>query len=224
MYIGMATRKFIIPGVEATAALAMLAEIWTDMSRLGSGAGPISWAGGRPCHHERTGQRQRGHARPGHRSRRRVLGPCRQVEIISRLDARPHSKLVYTGYLLPSRPPDRDTAMIPQLLLVMLAGWLHRHQQQVITYVRAENRILKAYLSGRRLRLPDTDRCCLAALAQPLGRTRLKEVATIVMPDTLVRWYRRHIAPKSAGSKNRRPLGRPQMRPQRSNTSESGRR
>jgi hypothetical protein len=43
--------------------------------------------------------------------------------------------------------------MILHLLIAMLAGWLQRHQQQVITYVREENRVLKAQLRGRRLRL-----------------------------------------------------------------------
>jgi hypothetical protein len=51
-----------------------------------------------------------------------------------------------------------------QLLLAMLTGWLQRHQQQVITYLQAENHILKAQLGGRRLRLTDTERRRLAAL------------------------------------------------------------
>ena len=102
-------------------------------------------------------------------------------------------------------------AMILQLLLAMLAGWIHRHQQQVITYFLAENRILKAQLGGRRLRLTDTERRRLAVLAHPLGRTRLKVVATLATPDTLMRWYQRLIAQKFDGSQQRRPLGRPRV-------------
>ena len=49
--------------------------------------------------------------------------------------------------------------------------------------------MLKAQLSNRRLRLPDTERRRLAALAYPLGRQRLKEIATVATPDTLLRWY-----------------------------------
>jgi transposase InsO family protein len=93
----------------------------------------------------------------------------------------------------------------------MVAGWLQRHQQQVITYLLAENRLLKAQLSGRRLRLTDTQRRQLAALAQPLGRQRLKELATLVTPDTLMRWYKRLIAQKFDGSKHRAQLGRPRV-------------
>jgi putative transposase len=101
--------------------------------------------------------------------------------------------------------------MILQLLLAMLAGWIQHHQQQVITYLLAENRILKAQLGGRRLRLTDTERRRLAALAYPLGRERLKAVATLVTPDTLMRWYKRLIAQKFDGSQQRRPLGRPRV-------------
>lgn len=70
--------------------------------------------------------------------------------------------------------------MILHGLIAMGAGWLQRQQQQVITYLLAENRVLKALLGSRRLRLTDTKRRRLAALAYPLGRQRLHEVATIV--------------------------------------------
>jgi putative transposase len=99
--------------------------------------------------------------------------------------------------------------MILHVLIAMVAGWLQRHQQQVITYLLAENRVLKAQLSGRRLRLTDTERRRLATLAHPLGRTRLQEVATIATPETRLRWYTRLIAQKVDGSRPRRPCGRP---------------
>jgi putative transposase len=101
--------------------------------------------------------------------------------------------------------------MILHILIVMVAGWLQRHQQQVITYLLAENRVLQAQLGGRRLRLTDTERRRLAALAHPLGRKRLKEMATIATPDTLLRWYQRLIAQKFDGSTQRRQLGRPRV-------------
>ena len=47
--------------------------------------------------------------------------------------------------------------MLP-VLIALLAGWLQRHQQQVITYLLEENRVLKAQRGGRRLRLTDTER------------------------------------------------------------------
>jgi putative transposase len=101
--------------------------------------------------------------------------------------------------------------MILHVLIAMVAGWLQRHQQQVIAYLVEENRVLKAQLGGRRLRLTDTERRRLAALAHPLGRQRLKEVATLVTPETLLRWYKRLIAQKFDGSTHHRQLGRPRV-------------
>jgi Homeodomain-like domain len=101
--------------------------------------------------------------------------------------------------------------MLLPVLIAMVAGWLHRHQQQVITYLYEENRVLKAQLGGRRLRLTDTERRRLAALAHPIGRTRLQDMATIATPDTLMRWYHRLIAQKFDGSRHRCRLGRPRV-------------
>jgi putative transposase len=101
--------------------------------------------------------------------------------------------------------------MILHVLIAMVAGWLQRHQQQVIAYLLEENRVLKAHLGGRRLRLADTERRRLAALAHPLGRKRLKEVASLATPDTLLRWYKRLIAAKFDGSTRRRLGGRPRV-------------
>ena len=101
--------------------------------------------------------------------------------------------------------------MILHVLIAMVAAWLQRHQQQVIMYLLAENRVLKAQLGGRRLRLTDTERRRLAILAHPLGRQRLTELATLVTPDTLLRWYQQLIAQKFDGSKQRRALGRPRV-------------
>ena len=99
--------------------------------------------------------------------------------------------------------------MILHVLIAMVAGWLQRHQQQVIAYLQEENRVLKAQLGGHRLRLTDTERRRLAALAHPLGRKRLTALATLVTPETLMRWYQRLIAQKFDGSKHRGQLGRP---------------
>jgi hypothetical protein len=99
--------------------------------------------------------------------------------------------------------------MIPHVLIAMVAGWIQRHQQQVITYLLAENRVLKAHLGGRRLHLTDTERRRLAALAHPIGRTHLQAMATLVTPDTPMRWHRQLIARKFDGSQHCQRLGRP---------------
>ena len=101
--------------------------------------------------------------------------------------------------------------MILHVLIATVAGWIQRHQQHVIAYLHEENRVLKAQVGNRRLRLTDTERRRLAALAHPLGRKRLTEVATLATPDTLMRWYQRLVAQKFDGSKKRRQLGRPRV-------------
>jgi hypothetical protein len=101
--------------------------------------------------------------------------------------------------------------MILHVLIAMVAGWLQRHQQQVIAYLLAENRVLKAQLGYRRRRLTDTERRRLAVLAYPLGHQRMHEAATIVTPDSLLRWYHHLIAQKFDGSHHRHHLGRPRV-------------
>ena len=101
--------------------------------------------------------------------------------------------------------------MILHVLIAMIAGWLQRHQQHVIAYLQEENRVLKAHLGGHCLRLTNTERRRLAARAYPLGRKRLQEVATLVTPDTLLRWYRQLIVRKFDGSTQRQQLGRPRV-------------
>ncbi len=45
-------------------------------------------------------------------------------------------------------------ALIFQLCVSAMAGWVNRGQQQVIEYLVEENRVLREQLGGRRLRLP----------------------------------------------------------------------
>jgi putative transposase len=58
------------------------------------------------------------------------------------------------------------------------------------------------------VRLDDDQRRRLAAKAKGLGRKLLREVATIVTPETLLTWHRKLIAQKYDGSGKRGP-GRP---------------
>src|SRR5262244_2492515 len=83
-----------------------------------------------------------------------------------------------------------------QVLLLTLAGWVNRHQQHVMEYLVEENRVLKEHVKGRRLRLTDDQRRRLAAKGRRLGRRVLRQVATIVTPDTILRWHRQLIARK----------------------------
>jgi putative transposase len=82
------------------------------------------------------------------------------------------------------------------LLIEALGGWLHREQGDTIAFLREENRLLKARLAGRRLRFDDRERRRLAELGHRLGRRLLAHVATIVTPDTILRWHRELVACK----------------------------
>ena len=95
-----------------------------------------------------------------------------------------------------------------RLLLVSVAGWMNQRQQEVINYLREENRVLREQLGTRPLRFNDDQRARLAVRAKALGRKVLAEGATIVTPDTLLQWHRKLIAEKYDGSA-KRTVGRP---------------
>lgn len=95
-----------------------------------------------------------------------------------------------------------------QFMLVTLAGWINRQQQQVIDYLKEENRVLREQCGKKRLRFTDDQRRRLAAKAKVLGREMLRELGTLVTPDTLLRWHHNLIARKYDGSKQR-GAGRP---------------
>ena len=95
-----------------------------------------------------------------------------------------------------------------QFLMLIFAGWVNRHQQDVIEYLQEENRAMREQLGGRRLRFTDQQRRRLAVMAKQVGRRGLFQIETLVTPDTLLRWHRQLITRKYDGSKRRSP-GRP---------------
>lgn len=72
-----------------------------------------------------------------------------------------------------------------QFLLLILAGWINRHQQEVLEYLHAENQVLKEKLGKKRILLTDEQRRRLAIKGKVLGRKALQEISTIVSPDTI---------------------------------------
>jgi len=93
-----------------------------------------------------------------------------------------------------------------RFVLMAVAGWMNQRQLQVIDYLREENRVLREQLGERRLRFTDDQRRRLAAKAKGLGRKLLREIATIVTPETLLAWHRKLIAQKYDGSAKRGPV------------------
>jgi hypothetical protein len=54
-------------------------------------------------------------------------------------------------------------------LVTAIAGWMCRHQQEVIAYLVEENRVLREQMGNGRLKLKDDQRRRLAAKAKSLG-------------------------------------------------------
>jgi putative transposase len=94
-----------------------------------------------------------------------------------------------------------------RLLFLSVSGWVHRQQQEVVEYLVEENRVLREQIGDRKLRLTDDQRRRLAAKGIRLGRRILQQVASIVSPDTILRWHRRLIASKWIYPK--KGIGRP---------------
>jgi putative transposase len=66
-------------------------------------------------------------------------------------------------------------------------------------------------LKGR-LKLSDTERAALGEIGHRLGRKVLGKVATVALPDTILAWYRKLVAHKFDGSKERQGPGRPRVK------------
>lgn len=86
-------------------------------------------------------------------------------------------------------------------MVLLVAGWLNRHQQQAIVYLRAENRVLRDRIVERRLRFTKEERRMLALAGEPVGRAALRVIATLASPETVLGWYRELVARKYSAPK-----------------------
>jgi putative transposase len=95
-------------------------------------------------------------------------------------------------------------------LLAYVTGLVNQELLLQNEYLAAENRVLRARLP-KRFRLTDPERSTLAEIGKRLGRKALEQVACVAKPDTILAWYRRLIAQKFDGSKQRSYPGRPSV-------------
>ena len=96
-----------------------------------------------------------------------------------------------------------------QFLLLIRAGWINSRQQEAIDYLRTENRVLREKLGKNRILLNADQRRRLAIKGKILGRKMLDELATIVTPETILRWHRELVARHWDHSHRRKSAGRP---------------
>src|SRR6476620_9355410 len=113
-----------------------------------------------------------------------------------------------------TRRPERaeqtegDRRMDWKTLLAYITGTVDQELLLRNEYLVTENRILRNQSSSR-LRLTNGERKALAEIGQKLGKQALKDVATIVKPDTILGWHRKLVAQKFDGSPQRQRPGRP---------------
>jgi putative transposase len=98
-------------------------------------------------------------------------------------------------------------------LLAYITGSVNEELLLRNEYLVMKNRILRNQITGR-IRLTDAERKTLAEIGKKLGKQALKEVATIVKPDTILAWHRTLVAQKFDGSQQRRAPGRPPIDPE----------
>ncbi len=98
-----------------------------------------------------------------------------------------------------------------RFFILLVAGWINKDQQKIIDYLTEEIRVYQEICKGHRLRFTDRQRRRLSAKAKALGRNTLEQFASIVTPDTLLRWFRNLVAKKYDGT-SRRGRGRPRKR------------
>ena len=99
------------------------------------------------------------------------------------------------------------------ILLASICGLANQRQQQIIEFQNAKIEALLGKLGRKRLLLDDKQRRLPAVKGQVIGRRALRELTTIVTPDTILRCHRKLVT-KTFDSSGKRKPGRPRICPQ----------
>ena len=78
-------------------------------------------------------------------------------------------------------------------LLANISGSIDEELRLRNEYLVTENHILRLKIKGQ-LRLKDEERRELATIGKKLGRKTLEAIATIIKPDTILRWHAKLVA------------------------------
>src|SRR4051812_47457939 len=97
-------------------------------------------------------------------------------------------------------------------VLAYVSGSINQELLLQVEYLAAENRILRAHLPNR-LRLTRDERSSLGEMGKRVGRKGLEKVASVARPETVLGWFRKLVAQKFDGSKQRLYPGRPAISP-----------
>ena len=141
----------------------------------------------------------------------RVVTAFRSLALPSSIESRLNP---WRGLPLASTMPHLMTWTPWHFIIVAIAGWMNRQQQEVIAYLQEENRILREKLGQKRILLNDAQKRRLATAAMKLGRDLLRQFGTLLSPDTLLRWHRWLVARKYDGAARR---GKPGPAPRKAN-------
>ena len=94
--------------------------------------------------------------------------------------------------------------------LALVGGHVNEELLARNEYLAAENEILRSKIEGP-VRLGDGERIRLAEIRKRIGLKALKDVACIVKPETILKWFRDLVANKFDGSKKRAGTGHPEI-------------
>ena len=75
------------------------------------------------------------------------------------------------------------------LLFFILCGLVNQQAQQIIAFQNAQIKALLKIMGRKRVLLTDDLRRIIAVKGKILGRKAMRELTTIVTPDTILRWH-----------------------------------
>jgi hypothetical protein len=93
------------------------------------------------------------------------------------------------------------SAALLQFLLVVFAGWVNRHQAEIVAYLQEENRVCVSSSAVGACASPTPSAGGSPRRAAPSSDA--EQLAGLVTPDTILCWYRELVAKKYDGTSQR---------------------